>query len=138
MSVLDSVALIFQTYLHFRNVYRTLKENEAVLREVFDEIFLYEKIIEIYDQQIKAGSYPAEAFVAPIKKFAAGVAGFRSLVNEYSNSKGLISRAFNFCRTWCCTDQNSRRIKQYTQVLQCCRKFENHSIPIFRMNQDSF
>jgi hypothetical protein len=115
--ILATIAAILQTYSYFKNTYRTLQENEVVLREVFDEIFLYEKIIEIYAQKIKDDANLSQStFIGPIQKFAAGVNGFRSLLTDYSKSKGLIAKAWNFCRTWCCTEQNSRRIKKYTQV----------------------
>jgi hypothetical protein len=130
--IVSTISIILQTYSYFKHIFRTLGENEVALREVFEEIFLYENIIEIYKQKIKDDANLAEtAYLGPIRKFAAGVAGFHSLLNENSQPKGMIGKAWKCCRTWCCTEQNSRRIKKCTQVptfLKTEKNPTNHSI----------
>ena len=117
MSIIETIGLIFQAYSYFKDTYRALRENEELLRDVLDEIFLYEALIGIYAQKLREEQNPSQsAFVEPIQKFASGVIGFRSLLSQYNEKKGVVAKAWNYCRTWCCTPQNSSRIKKYSEV----------------------
>ncbi len=117
MSIIDTIGLIFQAYSYFKDTYKTLRENEDLLRDLLDEIFLYEALIGIHAQKLKEEQNPSQsAFVAPIQKFASGVVGFRDLISQYTDKKGAMAKAWNYCRTWCCSHQNSSRIKRHTEV----------------------
>ncbi len=116
MSLAD-VALILQAYAKFKETYRKLRENEEALRDVLEEIFLYEELIAMYSNKITKDPLSSQsAFVLPIRKFASGVEGFRLLLSEYSYHKGPIAKAWNCCAIWCCTEKNSARIKKFTEV----------------------
>jgi hypothetical protein len=117
MSILETINLIFQAYSYFKDTYRTLRENEELLRDVFDEIFLYEALIQLYSQKIREEQIPSQsAFVAPVQKFAAGVVGFQKLISQNTHEKGGMAKAWKYCRSWCCTQQNSSRIKKHAEV----------------------
>ncbi len=115
--ILDTIGLIFHAYTYLKDKYRTLRENEELLRDVLEEIFLYEALIGIYSQKLQEEINPSQSvYVAPIQMFASGVLGFRNLISEYSEKKGVMTKAWDYCRTWCCTFQNSSRIKKHTEV----------------------
>jgi hypothetical protein len=116
MSLAD-VALICQAYVKFKETYKRLRENEEAMRDVLEEIFLYEELIALYSNKITKGPHSCQStFEMPIRKFASGVEGFRLLLSEYSNHKGPIAKAWNCCNIWCCTEKNSARIKKFTEV----------------------
>ncbi len=117
MLLLDTVTLICQAFAYFKDTYRTLRENEEAMRDVLDELLIYEALIGIYAQKLNEEENPAQSvYAAPIQMFGSGVSGFRKLISEYNDKKGLMAKAWNFCRSWCCTQQNSSRIKKHTEV----------------------
>jgi hypothetical protein len=112
-SDMDYFSLIASAYKFFKETYGQLKENEEALQQLLDELFLYEPLILIYAEQFNKRE---TQYAEPVKLFSESVSGLHGLLLDYSSEKlSRLQRAWNFCKNWVSSDENSIKIKRFTE-----------------------
>ena len=128
MSILDAIVLISGAYRYCKDTYRALQQNEDDVRDLLDEIFLYESLVDIYSKQVSSLPNPAESpYARAIKMFSDGICGVQGLMVNYTMSKSMIKKAWTFCKQWCCTSENALKIKKFTAALTSSIQLLNFS-----------
>ena len=116
MSAAEIVAVIHSVYTYLRTTYKNLKQNEDDVRNLLEEVFLYENMINVYEAKIKVEKN-SSIYFPPIKMFYEGISGMKELFVNYSTKQSNFKRAWVFCKAWCCTAKNAAKIKSYTEKL---------------------
>jgi hypothetical protein len=95
-----------------------LRQNEDDVRDLLDEIFLYESLVDIHAKQVNGLPNPAESpYAKAITLFSVGIYGIQCLLTDYTKSKSTMQKAWTFCKQWCCTAENAIKIKKCTDAL---------------------
>ena len=106
-------------HTYFKETNEQLTANEDALRKLLDELLNYEPLIRIYAEKIKDSGGPSQdssPYAKPIKQFSEGISGVHDLLLDYTSKKlSGLHRAWNFCKNWCSTTENSAKIKAYTK-----------------------
>jgi hypothetical protein len=113
MSVVEAICAIGCAYKYLKETYRLLKQNEDDVRDLLDEVFLYEGLLDIYAKEVMTSLDPEQSpFARAINMFHMGISGMQQLMVDYTKSSSMLKRAWTFCKQWCCTAENALKIKR--------------------------